>query len=135
MLAIGALFTHAHASTPSLTGHFTGSGRACYGTLHIAKETIAWNTAFSRCKAQRFHLIDDTQRDGKRRLTFELTKPASACRFQIISLTHDESSGEDTGWEATGYADLASYQDDKRSTYTRNAPDMLSCALIRDPRG
>jgi hypothetical protein len=133
MLAIGVLFAHAHASTPSLTGHFIGSGRTCYGTLQIARETISWNTPFSRCKARPFHLMEDERAGGKRRLTFELTETASTCRFQVISLTHDESSAEDSGWEATGYADPESYQADKRSAYTRNAPDMMSCALVRDP--
>ncbi|HEX8886195.1 MAG TPA: hypothetical protein VF797_17045 [Noviherbaspirillum sp.] len=132
-LAIGILFAHAHASTSSLTGKFLGSGRACYGTLDISKNTIAWNTPFSRCKARHFRLAEDAQTGGKRRLTFELTGTASTCRFQVISLTHDESRGEDAGWEATGYADPASYQADKRSAYTRSAPDMMSCALIRDP--
>ena len=132
-LAIGALFVRAHASTPSLTGNFFGSGRACYGTLQIARETISWNTSFSRCRARPFRLMEDEHMGGKRRLTFELTKTAPACRFRVISLTHDESSVEDTGWEVTGYAGPASYQADKRSAYTRNAPDMMSCALVRDP--
>lgn len=132
-IVIGALFTHAHAATPSLTGHYVGSGRACYGTLDITEKAISWHTAFGKCKARPFRLAEDTRTGGKRRLTFELTGSASACRFRVISLTHDDSAGEDTGWEATGYADRASYQADKRSAYTRDAPDMMSCALARDP--
>ncbi|MGJ7918168.1 hypothetical protein ACI48D_22195 [Massilia sp. LXY-6] len=132
-LAIGSLFAHLHAEPLPLTGHFVGSGRACYGTLEIARESISWNTAFSRCKAHPFRLVEDEQAGAKRRLTFEFSGTASACRFGVISLTHDEHSGEDTGWEATGYADLASYQADKRSGYTSNAPDMMSCALVRAP--
>jgi hypothetical protein len=124
---------NASASTSPLTGNFVGSGRACYGTLEIGKETISWNTAFSRCKARPFRLANEEQHEGKQRLTFEFSETASACRFQVISLTHDEKSGPDTGWEATGYADPASYYADKRSAYVRNAPDMMSCALIRDP--
>jgi hypothetical protein len=132
-LASGVFFSHAHASALPLTGHFVGSGRACYGTLALTQKTISWNTAFSHCKARPFHLVDDGQAGGKRRLAFEFTATASACRFRVISLTHDETSGLDTGWEATGYADLASYQTDKRSGYATNAPDMMSCALVRDP--
>lgn len=132
-LAIGALCTHVHASTSPLTGHFIGSGRACYGTLAISNKTISWNTAFSRCKARPFRLTEEDSAEGKRRLTFEFSKISPDCHFQVISLTHDENSGADTGWEATGYADLASYQTDRRSGYTRSAPDMMSCALVRDP--
>ena len=133
-LAIAAFFgAHANASTSSLTGHFVGSGRACYGALEIGKQTISWHTAFSHCKARPFHLVDEGQNGGKRRLTFEFSETASACRFQVISLTHDEGNTPDRGWEATGYGTLASYQEDKRSAFTRNAPDMMSCALIRDP--
>jgi hypothetical protein len=131
-LAIAALSAHVYAGTPPLTGRFVGSGRACYGTLDIARETISWNTAFSRCKARPFHLTAEKS-EGKQRLTFEFTETSSACRFQVVSLTHDETSGAYAGWEATGYADLASYREDKRSGYTRNGADMMSCALIRDP--
>lgn len=132
-LGVGVLFAHARASTPPLTGHFVGSGRACYGRLEITRATISWNTAFSQCKARPFRLAEDERIAGKWRLTFAFSETAPACRFQVISLTHEENSGESSGWEATGYADLASYQADKRSAYTRNAPDMMSCALVRDP--
>jgi len=96
-LAIGVFFAHTHASTPPLTGHFVGTGRACYGTLALTQKTISWNTAFSHCKARPFHLVDDGQAGGKRRLTFEFTETASACRFRVISLTHDETGDTDTG--------------------------------------
>lgn len=128
------LGSNALASTAPATGHFTGTGRACYGTLAVATKTISWNTAFSHCKPRPFRLTEETRIDGKRRLTFAFSEIVPACRFQVISLTHDENSGDDSGWEATGYADLASYQADKRSAYTRNAPDMMSCALVRDPQ-
>lgn len=132
-LALGVLFAHTHASSTPLTGHFIGSGRACYGTLAIATKTISWNTAFSHCKASPFRLVEEINVDGRRRLTFEFSETAPACRFKVISLTHDENSGEETGWEVTGYADPASYQADKDSAYTRNTPDIMSCALVRDP--
>jgi hypothetical protein len=133
ILAVGILLgPDAQASEPAPTGHFVGSGRACHGTLSISTDTISWTTAFSRCKARPFHLVEDINVNGKRQLTFELSETTAACRFQVISLTHDDNSGDDTGWEATGYADLASYQADKRSAYTKNTPDMMSCALVRD---
>jgi hypothetical protein len=133
-LAISVLLTQTHASESSLTGHFIGTGRACYGTLAITQKTISWNTAFSHCKARPFRLAENERVGEKQRLTFEFSDTAPACRFQVISLTHDENSGADSGWEATGYADLASYQTDQRSGYTRNAPDMMSCALVRDSK-
>jgi hypothetical protein len=134
MFAIAAFLSmNADANTSPLTGYFVGSGRACYGALKIAEKTISWHTAFSHCKAQPFHLVEESRNAGKQRLTFEFSETASACRFQIISVTHDDGSAPDTGWEVTGYANLASYREDKRSAFTRNAPDTMSCALIRDP--
>ena len=134
MFAFGAcLGANAIASTSQLTGHFVGSGRACYGALEIARKTISWHTAFSNCKARPFHLLEEGQNAGKQRFTFEFSETASACRFQILSVTHDVGSAPHTGWEVTGYANLASYREDKRSEFTRNGPDTMSCALIRDP--
>jgi hypothetical protein len=125
---------NAHASTRLPTGDFAGAGRACHGTLAISNGTISWTTTYSRCRARPFRLVDEENVSGKRRLIFGFSKTSPDCHFQVISLTHDETSGNDSGWEATGYADLASYQTDQRSGYTRNAPDMMSCALVRDSK-
>jgi hypothetical protein len=125
---------NAHASTRLPTGDFAGAGRACHGTLAIANGTISWTTTYSRCRARPFRLVDEENISGKRRFTVAFSEAEAACHFQVISLTHNENSGADIGWEATGYADLASYQTDQRSGYTRNAPDMMSCALVRDSK-
>jgi hypothetical protein len=39
----------------------------------------------------------------------------------------------DTGWEATGDGRKESYDADKASEYQKQAPDMMSCYLVRDP--
>jgi hypothetical protein len=126
LVAVTAMATE----TGSLTGHFEGTGRACYGTLAIKAKTISWQTTFSQCKAAPFELIEQDRKNGKIRLAYRLKARTPGCRYSILTLTHAGPASE-TGWEATGYGSRQSYEADKSSSYKANAADMMSCPLIR----
>lgn len=123
----------ARAAEPPFTGRFLGTGRACYGTLAVRSKTISWLTSFSQCRDLPYELVARDDGGGRLRLTYRFTRGAPACRYQLISLTHDGSRDQDTGWEVTGYGAAQSYLADKASAYTTHAPDTMSCYLIRDP--
>lgn len=123
----------AQATEPPFTGRFLGSGRACYGTLAVDATTISWLTSFSQCQAVPVELVERDDSGGALRVTYRFTRGAPSCRFGALSISHDGAKGVNTGWQVVGYASEARFLADKASGYTMNAPDMMSCALIRDP--
>lgn len=127
-----AISLGAAASAQPFTGRFNGTGRACYGTLAVHVKTISWLTSFSQCQALPVELIERDENGGTLRLTYQFTRGASSCRFGVVSLMHNNSSDMDTGWQVVGYGTKSSFLADKSDGYTRNAPDMMSCYLIRD---
>lgn len=128
-----AISLGAQAAAPPFTGRFLGTGRACFGTLAVHTKTVSWLTSFSQCQALPVELVERDDSGGALRLTYRFTRGTSLCRFGVLSLAHDESKDLDTGWQVVGYATEASFRADKANGYTRNAPDMMSCYLIRDP--
>lgn len=118
----------ARAETSAFTGHFQGTGRACYGTLAIQAHTISWVTPFSQCKSVPYQLIDRNAQKGWTRMIYRLDRQTGSCRYAILALAHTGPAA-DTGWEATGYASEQSYQSDKSSHYQTRRQDMMSCYL------
>jgi hypothetical protein len=100
----------------------------CYGTLTITPKTLAWLTTFSQCPAARYRIID---RNGDR-ITFHLNHLSAKCRYEVVSLNHHAGEPTDMGWEVWGYRNESRYREHKAGKFTANAPDVLSCYLIRD---
>lgn len=123
----------AHAAEPPFAGRFIGSGRACYGTLAVDAKSVSWLTSLSQCHAVPVDLIERDDSGGALRLSYRFKTAASSCRFGALSLLHDASKSPDIGWQVVGYRSEARFIEDKSSGYTMNAPDLMSCALIRDP--
>lgn len=123
----------AQAAEPPFTGHFLGSGRACYGTLAIDATTASWLTSFSQCRAMPVELVERDDNGGALRLTYRFKGVSASCLYGAFSLSHDGTKNRDAGWQVVGYPSEARFIEDKASGYTMNAPDMMSCALIRDP--
>ena len=121
----------ARASEAPFTGRFLGTGRACYGMLAVRTQTISWRTTFSQCQAP-YKLVERTDSDGHLRITWRFTRSISACRYQLISLTHDGGPDQDIGWNVTGYGSEQSYLADKRAGCPAASPDTMSCYLVRD---
>lgn len=132
MICIAISLT-AQAAEPPFTGRFLGSGRACYGTLVVSATTISWLTSFSQCQAVPVELVERDDSGRTVRATYRFKTRSSSCRFTALSLSHDGTKNPDIGWQAVGYASEARFNEDKASGYTINTPDMMSCALIRDP--
>ncbi|MTV38051.1 hypothetical protein [Duganella radicis] len=115
-----------------LPSRFQATGRACQGELVIQRQAILWSTPFSVCKAASYKLLDHENNTGLARYTYRLDQTTSACRYHVISLTHDGSKPEDIGWEVTGYYDPKSYEQDKAAGFPNGGtPDMMSCYLTR----
>jgi hypothetical protein len=64
-------------------------------------------------------------------LLWRFTRAIPACRYRLISLTHNGGSDQDIGWNVTGYGSEQSYVTDRSAGYTANMPDALSCYLVR----
>lgn len=129
-LAFGALQAVAQELTPPV--HFQGTGRACQGELIIQRQTILWRTPFSVCKAASYRLLDQTKNAALARYTYRLDETTSACRYRLISLTHDGNKPVGIGWEVTGYGSSESYERDKAADFhSDGTPDMLSCYLTQ----
>jgi len=122
----------AQAGEAPFTGHFLGTGRACYGMLAVRTKTISWLTSFSQCQKLPYELVERTDRNGHLRITWRFTRSSPACRYRLISLEHNGGPDHDTGWNVTGYGSEQSYVSDKAADYTADTPDALSCYLVRD---
>lgn len=127
-----AVVLTAQAVEAPFTGRFVGTGRACYGMLAVRTQTISWLTSFSQCQALPYELAEQTDGDGHLRITWRFTRSTPACRYQIISLTHDGGPDQDIGWNVTGYGSQQSYLRDKSAGYKGATPDTMSCYLVRD---
>ncbi len=126
-----AMALMAQAGEAPFTGRFLGTGRSCYGMFAVRTQTISWMTSFSQCQAP-YELVERTDSDGHLRITWRFTQSIPACRYQLISLTHDGGHDQDIGWNVTGYGSEQSYLLDKGAGYTAATPDMMSCYLVRD---
>lgn len=127
-----ALSIGAQAATP-FTGRFLGTGRACYGRLAVQTKTVTWLTSFSQCQALPADLIEQDDAGGLLRRTYRFTSGSPACRFEVVSLSHDGSKNLDTGWQVVGYRTKASFLQDKAGDFSTNSPGIMACYLTRDP--
>lgn len=127
VLSVGA------QASPPFTGRFLGTGRACYGTLAVQTKTVSWLTSFSQCRALPVDLIEQEDAGGSMRRTYRFTRGSSSCRFEVVSLSHDNSKGPDIGWQVVGYPTEVSFLQDKESGFSTRSPDMMACYLTRDP--
>jgi hypothetical protein len=121
----------AQAGEAPFTGRFLGTGRSCYGMLAVRTQTISWMTSFSQCEAP-YELVEHTDSGGHLRITWRFTRSIPACRYPLISLTHDGGPDQDIGWNVTGYGSEQSYLRDKSAGYTAATADTMSCYLVRD---
>ncbi|MGV7208264.1 hypothetical protein ACLB1G_10470 [Oxalobacteraceae bacterium A2-2] len=121
------------AAGPELTERFHGTGRACSGELIIRQAAISWVTPFSTCASVPDELLEQGNDGGNERRTYRLLQAPPACRYRILFLTHDKSMSPNAGWEITAYGQEQSYRRDKESGYQADAPDMMSCYLLRQP--
>lgn len=124
--------TAAQAKDSPFTGHFQGTGRACYGTLSVQAKTISWTTPFSQCTSISYELVERSKQDGQTTITYRFKSHPGSCRYTILALTH-HGAADATGWEVTGYGSEKSYRTDKSNAYKARAEDMMSCPLVRDP--
>jgi hypothetical protein len=113
-----------------LTVRFHGTGRACSGDLIIRPAAISWVTPFSTCASVAYELLEQDSNGDRERLTYRLLRAPQACRYSILSLTHNKALGPDAGWEISAYGQEQSYRRDKESGYQSDAPDMMSCYLL-----
>ena len=77
-------------------------------------------------------MVERADNGGRLRITWRFTRNIHACRYQLISLSHDGGLNKDIGWIVNGYGSEQSYVADKTTGYTADAPDALSCYLVRD---
>lgn len=123
----------AHAQAPTLSGRFAGTGRACFGSLSVHSKTITWSTPFSQCIRLPYETVEQNTSSHNTRFTFSFKRQPAGCRYRIITITHDGGRDDSTGWQVTGYGQEHSYLADKANGYTSDAPDIMSCYLIREP--
>jgi len=101
-----------------------GSGHTCYGMLTITSRRITWMTPGSQCRGSPYFVRDRQEWRSGIRITYQLARRSSNCRFDVLVLTHDASGNVDIGWNVTGYPSLESAALDR----TENT---LACYLYR----
>jgi hypothetical protein len=129
LAVVAGLPVQAASLTPRAT--FTGEGRSCHGSLAITAPTISWMTPFSQCKAVPVQLLERRDENGHVRLTYRLKRQPRHCLYRIVMLHHESSANDDDAWSVVGYGSAETYESDKKSGYTLNAPDMIICPLTR----
>jgi hypothetical protein len=119
------------AAESSLTAKFSGTGRSCHGSLIVKSTNLSWITPFSQCKAVPVKLVERQDEKGQLRVTYRLKHRPRHCLYQVVMLQQDLSAQGDGMWSVVGYGSIKSYEADKRSGYTLNASDMMTCPLTR----
>lgn len=117
-LALLMLAVTAAAADAPFTGLFSGTGRACHGTLQVHGKSIEWNSSFSRCAASHYEVLEK-QLDGTgQRIVFRIGTRASRCLYEVFSL--EQVDGSD--WTANGYPSLEAFRN-------RDLPDWRDSPL------
>lgn len=98
-LCLLALACSAAAADTSFTGTFSGTGRACNGTLHVRSKTIEWASSFSSCRSSAYEVLEKSTNSSNRRMVFRLKAPGSKCLYKVLSLEQVDG----TDWTANGY--------------------------------
>jgi len=130
LLASVFIVSVASAVDSPFTGAFIGTGRACYGGLHIRPRTISWLTPFSQCQKILYEVIERRKRGNQREFVFHIKQHAKGCRFGVLYLDHPDIPNLDIDWGIIGYLSLESYETDKRNGYKAPLPNSLSCSLV-----
>lgn len=97
---------YATAADASFTGTFSGTGRACNGTLHVRSQTIAWTSGFSTCRRGTYEVLERSTAHGNRRMVFRLNAPGGQCLYKVLALEQVEG----TDWTASGYPSLEAFR-------------------------
>lgn len=108
----------AAASDTPFTGVFSGTGRACHGTLRVHGKTVEWNSSFSRCEASRYEVLEHQLDGSGQRIVFRIEARGSRCLYEVFSLEQVEGSD----WTADGYPSLEAFR-------KRDLPDWRDSSL------
>jgi hypothetical protein len=76
--------------------------------LTITSRRITWMTPGSQCRGSPYFVRDRQEWRSGIRITYQLARRSSNCRFDVLVLTHDASGNVDIGWNVTGYPSLES---------------------------
>ena len=135
-LAVAAILLSqpALAANSTIIGKFSGTGRSCHGSLVVKAATISWITPFSQCKSVPVELLERQDETGQLRMTYRLKRQPRHCLYRVVMLQQDASAAVIGGWSVVGYGSVQSYEADKQSGYTLNAPDMMTCPVTRQTR-
>ncbi|SCX56722.1 hypothetical protein [Variovorax sp. EL159] len=87
-------------------GTFSGTGRACNGTLHVRSQTIEWKSSFSTCRRSAYEVLETSQADGRQRMAFRLKAGGSKCLYEVLALEQVDG----TDWTADGYPSLEAFR-------------------------
>ncbi len=123
-LAAPALAKDQSFASRTETGTYTGTGRACAGTLRITAGRIVWNTPFSQCATSVYSVRDRHQDDNAQSVTFILKNPGPKCRYPVLLLTHGASADRRIGWNVVGFGSSRDYDPTKPESG-------LSCYLVK----
>ncbi len=123
LLCIAATATYAADAAP-LNATFSGTGRACYGTLKVNQKQVTWKTPFSKCATRSFQVSELEAQDGRKRLLYELKEISKSCNYRTLVLTHPEPQQLESTWSLTAYRSYADYQ-------ASSTVHSMSCALVR----
>lgn len=91
----------------AFTGAFSGTGRACNGTLHVRSDTIEWKSSFSACRRSAYEVLEQRQVDGRPQLAFRLEAHGGKCLYEVVSLNQVDG----TDWTAEGYPSLEAFRE------------------------
>jgi hypothetical protein len=104
-LCLLAIACSTSAADATFTGDFSGTGRACNGTLHVRGKTIEWKSSFSTCQHGGYEVLEKSQIDGKQRVAFRLKAHGNHCLYEVLALEQVDG----TDWTADGYPSLEAF--------------------------
>lgn len=134
MASVGLVAPVVADQAAAFTGVFSGTGRACQGSLAIRKKTISWVTPFSQCKNLPYEVLEQGNGKAGDFFTFRLKGTGSSCRYTVLHLTHEKNANGDIGWNVIGYLSQQSYAKDKEKGFKAEEQEALSCYLTTKAR-
>lgn len=106
-LCLLALACSATVADTSFTGTFSGTGRACNGTLHVRSQAIDWTSSFSTCRRSAYEVLErSVDSSSSQRMVFRLKTPGDKCLYKVLTLEQVEG----TDWTASGYPSLEAFR-------------------------
>ena len=124
-----AIATPVIAGDPAFTGTFSGTGRACSGSLKIRTKTIEWTSSFSVCKPTGYEILDKDPSSDHQRIAYRLKSQSKHCRYAVVEIEHVSNAG----WNVNGYQSLDAYKNREAPEWKNSAvPErqVLSCPMI-----